>query len=672
MDAELVRVLLVDDDEDDYVLMRDRITEASANGSARTRFDVEWAATYEAALEVMRQARHHVYLVDYRLGERDGLELLRAAIAGGCTAPIIMLTGQGDHAVDVAAMQAGAADYLDKGRLSAPLLERSIRYAIERKRAEEALRQRNRELALLNRTSRALTSTLDLDQVLDIVLGGVEHLLGVAACSIWLIEPETGELVCRQAVGPQPEVVSGWRLAPGEGIAGWVVRSGESLIVPDTRDDKRHFEDIARQIGLELRSILSVPLHVKQKVIGVLQVVDTEVGRFHSSDLTLIESLAAAAAIAIDNARLHQRVLDHAERLEELVRERTAEVQAQYTRLEAVLRSVSDGIIVADGTGEITQANPVAQAWLTRTLSPEDAARLRETVRDMAIRVHERPETVLELTGLDLELEAAPLSALEIEKAIAVVAVHDVSHLKALDRMKTRFVTNVSHELRTPITTIKLYAALMQEEPEKWEMYLAPLVQEANHQARLVQSILEVSRLDAGRAELELRPTSLNELTEMTIANYRVLAQERGLTLEHRPFSSPPQAGGTGGWGGATIALVDPERVLQALNNLVGNAIRYTPEGGEIIVSTGKGEMEGRTWAMVTVADTGMGIPEEELPHVFERFFRGEEPRSMQISGTGLGLAISKEIIELHGGRITVESQVGVGSTFIAWLPLAD
>ena len=469
----------------------------------------------------------------------------------------------------------------------------------------------------------------------------------------------------------KPEVVSGWRLAPGEGIAGWVVRSGESLIVPDTRDDKRHFEDIARQIGLELRSILSVPLRVKQKVIGVLQVVDTEVGRFHSSDLTLIESLAAAAAIAIDNARLHQRVLDHAERLEELVRERTAEVQAQYARLEAVLRSVSDGIIVADGTGEITQANPVAQAWLTRTLSPEDAARLRETVRDMAIRAQERPETVLELTGLDLELEAAPLSASEMKETIAVIAAHDVSHLKALDRMKTRFVTNVSHELRTPITTIKLYAALVQEEPEKWEMYLAPLVQEANHQARLVQSILEVSRLDAGRAELELRPTSLNELTEMTIANYRVLTQEQGLTLEHRPLSSPPLAGGTGGGEGA-IALVDPERVLQVLNNLVGNAIHYTPEGGEIIVSTGKGKMEGRTWATVMVADTGMGIPEEELPHVFERFFRGEAPRSMQISGTGLGLAISKEIVELHGGRITVESQVGVGSTFIAWLPLAD
>jgi len=357
----------------------------------------------------------------------------------------------------------------------------------------------------------------------------VEHLLGVAACSIWLIEQETGELACLQAVGPQREIVSDWRLAPGEGIAGWVVRSGESLIVPDTWKDERHYNGVEQQVGLDLRSILSVPLRVKQEVIGVLQVVDTDVDRFHSSDLALVEPLAASASIAIENARLYQQVRDHAERLEELVRERTAEVRAQYARLDAVLRSISDGIIVANDTGEIIQANPVAQAWLAQTLLPEDAARLRETVRDMTMRVQEQPETVLELDGLDLELEAAPLSVSEAEEAVAVVAAHDISHLKELDRIKTRFVSNVSHELRTPITTIKLYAALMQKKPEKWKTYLAVLTREADHQARLVQDILDISRMDARRLELDLLPASLDELAEMTVANHLVLAQERGV-----------------------------------------------------------------------------------------------------------------------------------------------
>jgi len=134
MDEQLIRVFLVDDGEDDYVLTRDMLAEAVG-----APFELEWVDTYEAGLEAMEQAGHDVYLVDYFLGERDGLELLRAAIASGCRAPIIMLTGRGDHEVDVAAMQAGAADYVDKGELSAPLLERSIRYAIERVRAEEQL-----------------------------------------------------------------------------------------------------------------------------------------------------------------------------------------------------------------------------------------------------------------------------------------------------------------------------------------------------------------------------------------------------------------------------------------------------------------------------------------------------------------------------------------------------
>jgi PAS domain S-box-containing protein len=176
----------------------------------------------------------------------------------------------------------------------------------ERKRAEEALRRRNRELALLHRAGQTFSSTLDLDQVLVTILEEVRRLLDVTACSVWLIDSETEELVCRQATGPQNEIVRGWRLAPGEGLVGWVARSGENLIVPDARADERHFKDVDQQTGLGLRSILSVPLRVKENVIGVIQVVDTEVDHFSPTDLTLLEPLAASAAIAIENARLYE------------------------------------------------------------------------------------------------------------------------------------------------------------------------------------------------------------------------------------------------------------------------------------------------------------------------------------------------------------------------------
>jgi len=202
-----------------------------------------------------------------------------------------------------------------------------------RKRAEEALRRRNRELALLNRASQALTSTLDLDQVLVTVLEEVCRLLNVIACSVWLTDPVTNELVCRQATGPQSEIVRGWRLAPGEGLAGWVASSGESLIVPDTQADERHFKGVDQKTGLPLRSILTVPLRVKNGVIGVLQVVDTEADRFESTDLTMLQLLATSAGIAIDNARLVEAMHQH-----------TLELQARNEDLDAFAHTVAHGL----------------------------------------------------------------------------------------------------------------------------------------------------------------------------------------------------------------------------------------------------------------------------------------------------------------------------------------
>ncbi|MCB0167551.1 MAG: GAF domain-containing protein [Anaerolineae bacterium] len=184
------------------------------------------------------------------------------------------------------------------------------------KQAIEVLRRRNRELDALNRAGRKLSSSLDLDEVLQTVLKEAQHLLGAVASSIWLIDPKTaktktglGELVCRQAIGPHRETVQGWRLAPGEGIAGWVAQTGESLIVADLATDQRHFKGVDQHIGLTLRSIISVPLkRVSYGVIGVLHVLDEQVNRFNITDLVLVESLAATATVAIENAQLFAQV----------------------------------------------------------------------------------------------------------------------------------------------------------------------------------------------------------------------------------------------------------------------------------------------------------------------------------------------------------------------------
>jgi PAS domain S-box-containing protein len=220
----------------------------------------------------------------------------------------------------------------------------------ERRMTEEILRHRNRELALINQVGQELASTLDLDQVLINTLEEVRRMLGVTACSIWLVDSETEEVVCRQAIGAHGELVLNWRLQPGEGIAGWVAQNAESVIVSDTRTDRRHFKNVDRRTGVELRSILTLPLRIKDSVIGVLQVMDTQAYRFREADQALMQALAAPAAIAIENARLV-----------ETLRRRTVELQARNEELDAFAHTVAHdlktplGLIV--GYAELAEAD---------------------------------------------------------------------------------------------------------------------------------------------------------------------------------------------------------------------------------------------------------------------------------------------------------------------------
>ena len=176
----------------------------------------------------------------------------------------------------------------------------------ERARIDATLQKRNRELALLGRASQAFSATLDTAQVLSAILSEVRRLLNISACSIWLLDPAREELVCREAIGRGADVVRGWRLPASQGIAGWVARTGASLNVSDAREDSRHFAEIERLIGLKLRSILGVPLQVKGRVIGVLEVLDLRRERFSEADTLLVELAAASAANAIENAALYR------------------------------------------------------------------------------------------------------------------------------------------------------------------------------------------------------------------------------------------------------------------------------------------------------------------------------------------------------------------------------
>ena len=177
----------------------------------------------------------------------------------------------------------------------------------ERKKKEELLEHRHLELALINRAGQSFISSLDLDQIINTILEEVRHMLGATSWSTWLLEPISNELVCTHVTDPDAKSVRGWRLAMGQGVAGWVTLNRQSVIISDTRSDERHYKLVDERIGVEMRSIMSVPLRIKNRAIGALQVVDTEKNRFSEADLRLLEPLAATAAIAIENARLYEQ-----------------------------------------------------------------------------------------------------------------------------------------------------------------------------------------------------------------------------------------------------------------------------------------------------------------------------------------------------------------------------
>lgn len=223
----------------------------------------------------------------------------------------------------------------------APLCQITACDVNELSRARDTLLRRDGELALFNRVSHVFNSSHDLSQILAVLMEEVRRLLEVTACSIWLVDSETQELVCQQAIGPHRDTVLGWRLESGQGIAGWVASNGKSLIVLDSWADDRHFDGVDRLTGHPLRSILAVPMRLRNKVIGVLQVLDTQPNRFDDTDQALQELLAAMAGIAIENARLYDQLRQDARIHKILLHDLNSRIKATLattTRLFSTVR----------------------------------------------------------------------------------------------------------------------------------------------------------------------------------------------------------------------------------------------------------------------------------------------------------------------------------------------
>jgi signal transduction histidine kinase len=239
-----------------------------------------------------------------------------------------------------------------------------------------------------------------------------------------------------------------------------------------------------------------------------------------------------------------------------------------------------------------------------------------------------------------------------------VIVFRDVTRFHELDRMKTQFVSDVSHELRTPLTSLSLYLDLLttEEDPERRHRFQATLRRETNRLTQLIEDLLTISRLESNRVSINILPIDVNQLVKDLALDRSPIAAQRNISLKCSTQADIP------------LTKADTRMLTQVISNLLTNAINYTPPEGQVNLQTGCQEDENGQWVFIAVEDTGVGILPEELPHIFERFYRGSASRQTNAPGTGLGLAISKEILDRMNGRITVQTEPGKGSTFTVWL----
>jgi two-component system, OmpR family, phosphate regulon sensor histidine kinase PhoR len=353
----------------------------------------------------------------------------------------------------------------------------------------------------------------------------------------------------------------------------------------------------------------------------------------------------------------------------EELRQQLVAVREEHNKIEAIISSMSDAVVAVDHQGAILLLNRAAEDLLG--LAPEARGRrladvagdrpwwpcIRAAATEGRDVVEEFSPSLIQDRILDLH--ATPLRGPAGEVAGAVAVVRDVTDLRLADRLRRELTANVSHELRTPLTSIKgfaetLLAGAMRDEAT-CRRFLTIIDSEAGHLMKLVDDLMDLSRLESRVVTFDPTEARLDVLVAEALSRMRPQAEAHRIQL--RAADTEP-----------VTVLADRDRILQVITNLLDNAIKFTPEGGAVIVSVAQTGAEG----IVSVADTGRGIPVDDLSRIFDRFYRVDRSRSREAGGTGLGLAIAKHIVEAHGGQITAASRIHTGSTFTFTLPVLN
>lgn len=521
---------------------------------------------------------------------------------------------------------------------------------------DHQLRQREYLLQI----SRAMTSRLDLRSVLRLILENASDMLRGQAGLIALRQ-EDGSLRVRASYGLSPGLLHLFTPLLTD-IPAHAER--EDLVRWKIPNLQMKLSLVASAIGFGLRQVVALPLVMegnldsKRSDIGVIYIFRSRGAAFSANDRQVLASFADQAAIAVHNARLYQQ----------LAREKG--------RLNAIIQNSADGVMILDiqrrirvfnraleemtgWTAEEALGRPCSDVLALRDRQGKDICEsdcpLSQTESEERLYVEGDIERT-DGSGVTVGITYSPLYDEEGDLVSVIANVRDITRFREAEEMKSTFVSVISHELKSPVSIIKGYADTLRREDAQWDadtmrQGLAVIAEESDRLNRLIDNLLDASRLQASAFKLQLSYVQVDRLAAKVVEEFRTQSDEHMFTLD---FSSdlPPVRG-------------DVERMRQVLINLLSNAIKYSPRGG--LIRTGGWADDD--WVYVYVADEGIGIPASEQERIFERFYRAESPLTRRTEGAGLGLYLCKEVVEAHGGKIWVQSEPGKGAKFIFRLP---
>ena len=499
--------------------------------------------------------------------------------------------------------------------------------------------------------SRAITAELDLNRVLTRIVRVSAELLAGHAGLIALRDEERG-----------------WHIATSYGINPDFLKHLDPLLegIPDQGDParfalpevNRRLQRITAAASMGLLNGVGLPLIARQEVLGVIFVFRSYSGRYSAEDRAFLEAFAAQAAIAVSNARLYTLIAK------------------EKLHLDSVLESSADGIFILDRTHRMQRFNR-ACSRLTGFAAEDATGRehneiIRWARRETGLTLDEAvaggwplsPQATLYVEGDLLKQDGTPISVgITYAPAIAdsgallsiVANVRDITRFREAEEVKSTFISIISHELRTPVALIKGYVGTLRREDAQWDPSvvrdgLAVIEEEADRLAQLIDDLLDASRLQAGGLSLSQGEVLLEGLAERLVVRFRTQSERHRFVVDFSPDFP--------------VVIGDEQRIGQVLSNLLSNAVKYSPEGGTITV---RGHTRPEE-AVVCVSDEGAGISRQDVPRVFDRFYRSDDV-SRKTKGAGLGLFLAKAVVEAHRGRIWVDDRAERGTRICFSIP---